>query len=486
MTIPFHRRPHLSYHFKRTFVRNLKYNFVHLLWLWLLFFGSPCGATPADSTGQKVIPANLDEDEICCRIRGLEKEPTTPFNQLRELANATLYGPRKVVYALFNSVGYSTRLLKSPKIIEDFDDLYQNMDPKTHKIKWLPFVRTTSYYRPTAQLSVVYMYKNKTSLAWSGKYTGQDKWGLKARLFLRNKWQTVRFSLSLEGRIYQDDDRIYYGLGRRPQQDPRNVFQPDAPANFGLYQQRVNQLEMIWGLKPFANSSLFVTHLYRERHITNRANWEQPLGDVFVLDQLPGTSRTGQQFYNEISLQRDTRAFQGRISPGTRLEGYVGLSTGVDDDPSQFLRAGGDVAFFIPTIKSNRVIIPRLVFDYVTNLEDDAEISFADYPRQPTFRGISNRKIFRTDRYSFVSSLDYKWPLTFHLSGHLFAEYLTVTQELNDIRLRGGPWSIGIGIDVHTIHSELGAFAAAYGSEGIKLFLNIGESTPYSDRTDWR
>ena len=112
----------------------------------------------------------------------------------------------------------------------------------------------------------------------------------------------------------------------------------------------------------------------------------------------------------------------------------------------------------------------------INNLNTDVPVAFTEYPRHQTFRGLSERNILRTDKYLFVPSIEYIWPLSINLGGHLFIDYLLVTDELNKISINNAPYAIGFGIDFHVINEELEKFEISFGSEGIHLSLDVGWS----------
>ncbi|MFQ5752472.1 MAG: hypothetical protein ACE5HI_10785, partial [bacterium] len=196
--------------------------------------------------------------------------------------------------------------------------------------------------------------------------------------------------------------------------------------------------------------------------------------------------KKGQQIYNEIAARYDTRKYRGQISPGVRVEGYAGLSIGVASDDRRFSRTGVDAALYIPVIKQTRLIVPRVIFDLVDNLNDAVPISFAEYPRQLAFRGISSTNLLRSDKISLLSSLEYQWPLTYNLGGHLFVDNLVVSDSFDNLTLANTPYAYGFGIDLHGADSELARFTISNGSEGLRFFLTVGLSNHTSDRTKWQ
>ena len=158
----------------------------------------------------------------------------------------------------------------------------------------------------------------------------------------------------------------------------------------------------------------------------------------------------------------------------------------MDEDRTRFSRAGMDAALYIPVIRRNRVIVPRLMIDTVDNLEEDVPLSFAEYPRQLAFRGASGTTLLRTDEISMVPSLEYQWPLTHHLRGHLFIDYLLVADRFSDLTLAGAPYAWGLGFDIHSRESEMARIALSTGTEGLRVMISAGLGGHRNDRTRWQ
>ncbi len=113
-------------------------------------------------------------------------------------------------------------------------------------------------------------------------------------------------------------------------------------------------------------------------------------------------------------------------------------------------------------------------------------ISFADYPRQPTFRGVSSKTLLRTDEISLVPSVEYQWPITFNIGGHLFIDYLIVADSFNKITFSNSPYAYGIGFDLQVSNREVARFSVASGSEGLRIDFSLGFTLHTNDRTKWQ
>ncbi len=421
------------------------------------------------------------------RLRGLEKDRkdyTAPF---RTAANILVFVPRTIFSGVLYTTGYGPHLIDDSNFIEKFDDffyLYQK------KIGWYP-VFDFSSGSPLAYGATVFYRQKPFGISAGGYYANQSLWKAKVRLLeaFRVGHSVVQFNLS--GSILTRDDYKFHGFGADPENDSRNAFRPDRNDDFGIYQQRLSRMLLVIGLRPTSRWQFFYTGFYQERKIENPVSPDPDnIGNTFDINSIPGIRsgkpNIGKQVYNEISVRFDTRRYRGQISPGVRLEGYLGVSEGIGSDKSRFTRAGGSAALFLPVIKRNRLIVPRVVYDMIDNRNDDVPISFAEYPRQPTFRGASRKRLLRTDEISVVPSVEYQWPLTFNVGGHLFVDYLMVSNSIDKLTFRNAPYAIGFGFDVHSEDSELARFTFSGGSEGIRIQFTVGLSGFSTDRSRWQ
>jgi len=223
---------------------------------------------------------------------------------------------------------------------------------------------------------------------------------------------------------------------------------------------------------------------YYFRKIEDAFEGSNYVSESFELENLSGFQHQITQFYNEFSVRYEPRDENSYIDSGIRIETYSGLSIGLNKDNSRFFRGGFDVMFSLPVIQGNRTVISRIVLDMVKNLEPNVQLPFSEYPRQPSFRGVSGRKIFRTDNYSIIPSIEYQWPVSFNLGGHLFLDYLLVSDNMVNFSNQNPPWVFGFGIDFHGIDAELARMQVAYGSEGFRFLLSVGTDSLFNDRVN--
>jgi outer membrane translocation and assembly module TamA len=91
----------------------------------------------------------------------------------------------------------------------------------------------------------------------------------------------------------------------------------------------------------------------------------------------------------------------------------------------------------------------------------------------------------RTDLFSAVPSLEYQWPLTHNVGGHLFLDYLLVADSVKHLSFADAPYAYGAGISIQGFRSEVGRIAVSTGSEGWRLMIDVGLTSHVSDRNHW-
>lgn len=419
--------------------------------------------------------------KIFQNVRGAVRERRFGDYTLRKIISAGLYIPREAVKGILSSTGKSASVIYDEKFIARAEEFFFILDKR---VGWFPSILLSSGFSPYYGLNLFYRDDSKSVLV-GGRYRNRYKSGLQAKfnynVIINEKiWQLSLLSLS-----DRFNDQSFFGFGANPQTDSRNNFKV-ASEEFGRYFQKRIKFQAVLGFRPSEELELFYTSFYQKREIGDSAIGSSTIEDVFDVALLPGVGVEGKQLYNEFSFKYDTREFKESISSGKMFGGYVGYSRGVWGDKSKFLRMGLDVVGFIPIIKKNRIIVPRLIVDKIDNLDDDIPISFAEYPRQRAFRGVSSRNLIATDNISFIPSLQYEWPLAYLLTGQLFSDFIIVSEDLSSLTLDNSRWAIGFGLVLHQGRSETGKFEIAYGSEGVKLQFGFGSPLHNNERTDWK
>ena len=444
---------------------------------------APDSAAPPGAA-QAPAPAStrMDADTELLRLRGLEQEPPGDGGAGRAVANALLFLPRTLLDGLLYSGAYGAHVANEtslPQYVSEIASFYH------HRIGVRPLINFSTGATFDFGLEVAYR-QGPFGAAVSGRYGNGENWGTKLDLVSEFAAKETPLKVQVSAFVNQRDDFEFYGFGPEPRSDPRSHFRPEAQEEFGIYAQRLSRVLLVFGARPLQRWQFFYTGFYQERRIADPTGSDPAnLSRTFDTGALPGVG-TGKQVYQEASLRWDTRAYERKISPGFRLDAYAGLSVGVSGDATRFNRLGIDTAAYLPIIKRNRLIVPRIIVDTVDNLEESVELSFADYGRQPAFRGAARTQLLRTDEVSAVPSLEYQWPLSHNVSGHLFVDGLLVAPSFGRLSVDAAPYSYGIGIAVQGARSEVGRIAVSTGSEGARFMLTVGLNAHLSDRTRWQ
>ncbi len=417
------------------------------------------------------------------RVRGIERNEKKPGNTVRKFFHTLLWPPRVLIDGALRTTAFSAVFIDEKRILKKFEDffyLYQD------KFGWFPVLNIVTGSPRGYGISLFYNSSYLTTLVKS-EYSNSDVWGLKGEMnyvFFKRRYL---WNIKVQARLENDDDFFFYGIGPNPQNDLRSHFLPEATKNGGVYGQKRNQYLMNLGVRTSGNWEFFYTVFYQKRSIHDPAgNGADNFSKIFDTPTLPGTASKSRKIYNEFSFRFDNRENLEIIGSGNRVEGYFGISTGINDDKDRLFRAGFDIAKFIPVLRKNRLIVPRFIFDMVEDLRGRDEIAFVEYPRHPVFRGVSRKKLLRSDKRMLLSSVEYQWPLTYSIGGHLVFDYLTVAPSIDKFTTKNAPWAAGFGIDFHSRLSEIGRVYATYGSEGLFFKLEVGLSTLNRDRSDWK
>jgi hypothetical protein len=442
---------------------------------------SAASADEIDSTDQ-----TRSFDSATTNLRGVEQEERSRSSTTRSVLSTVFFVPRTAVDAVLLPMGYSIFLFSDTRWIANIGDMFYIHG---RPIGWQPIVNlstgeaaafgATVYYRPGSFGSSV------------GGYYGDEKIFLfKGDLEYGFVSGNTVWQLGLSGKTMGREDFRFYGYGNDPQSDPRNSLKTNAAEEYGVYAQEMVKFQFVAGMRPSHRFEFFYTSMFQHRTLSIPDDDEiDNIDHIFDLTALPGfgsgMEAESEQFYNELAIRYDTREYQGALFPGVRIEGYAGLSVGVGNDSSKFSLTGIDAALHIPVIKRNRLLVPRVSFAYLNSINSDAEILFANYPRQLTFRGVGGQSLLRTDKYSVVPSIEYEWPLSPLLKGNLFLDYLLVGHSLDDLSFSDAPYAYGLGISAHSFHAERARLAISNGSEGFRMLLTFGLGTNANNRTNW-
>lgn len=454
-------------------IRNKIPHVLLTILLVLIWVGTTNGQTNA-------IPDSLQQPPPG-NIRGIEQARQHADTGVRAVIDGMFFVPRYALSTLFYVGGYAGRKITSPEVMERIERIVFIYE---RRLGWYPTLSLESGTTPLGGVNLFY-HGEQTKFNLGSSYADQEKWSLSGHLKHELEIGQTALEIKLSGLLTKEENREFYGIGNDPQNDPRTPFLAAPAAEYGLYTQRRGRVELKLEARPNHDWEFLFTSFFQRRNVHDApADEPSRLSQVFDIDQLIGLETVQKQIYNEMSIRFDTREYQKRFSPGVHIEVYNGLALGVDQDESQYIRSGGDLTAFIPLIKDNRFLVPRLVFDHLENLKDDVPLAFTDYTRQPAFRAIPSKTNLRTDDISLVPSLEYQWPLTHMVAGSIFTDYLLVGRDWQDLTFRDAPWVVGVGIAVQGETSELGRIQIAGGSEGLKFRFKLGFELN-NDRSDW-
>jgi|GEM_PF-4838248 len=413
-------------------------------------------------------------------IRGAEQVATSRGDDTRRIMHKIFWVPRFAIDGLLRTAAVSAVVLDETRIIKKFSEVFYLGNTG---IGWFPVIDFVSGFEPALGISLFYRqtyFKSRLKAAFANKDIWRARANASHTFFAYNKvWQ---FNSSI--RVDRSDNLRFYGIGSDPLTDSRSAFRENAAFDYGRFAQIRSLVELGIGIRPSANWELFLNTSFLHREISDPSDGDDAFSTIFDVSKLEGFDASNRKWYSELVLRMDTRPNLRRVLPGVRKEAYLGYSLGLDDDPGRIIRTGFDISAFLPVYANTRFLIPRLVLDATIPTNDS--LDFVDYARQPAFRGKSRSDILRNDRHSMLASIEYNWPLTYHMNAALFFEELFVTRNLSDLFSDRGPWVAGLQLDMHNPYSELARIYTGYGSEGFIFKLKIGFSSRYTDRSEWK
>lgn len=414
-------------------------------------------------------PLSAAPEEI--RLSGIERHERAASDPLRATASALMWLPRN----LLNLSLYGNEKAAAAVTDPDFIDWAKEvLYLYKRDLAWFPLFDYASGFRPVYGAGLYYTHEGWRSLTRVMAHDA-EYWQMDTKFSYSNYIDRLFWKASVGGLIERKDDYRFHGIGGDPRKDPRNRYIGVTDQEYGTYTEERKRLEWNLEVKPRESWGFRYTGYYQRRGFDDTGKGDNPLRDVFDLRQVPGFTDGApiEDIYNEIALEIDSRRNRQMLSPGWKLDLYTGFSAGLDENPSDLLRFGGDAAVFIPTVREDRLIVPRVVLDMVEDTNGEG-IPFTEYPRQTAFRGVSSRELVRSDRVSVTPSIEYAWPISHMFSGHLFLDYLAVGKSLSKIQWDDGLWATGVGVHFHYADTEFGRIELAGGSEGFQLSVRFG------------
>ena len=197
-----------------------------------------------------------------------------------------------------------------------------------------------------------------------------------------------------------------------------------------------------------------------------------------------------QNLYIEEELVYDTRQpakYQSKAldATGWLARAHLGITRGINGDPSEFWTYGGEVQRYFDLYDGSRVLVLRGLVESVagTNGRTDGKISFIDLPRlggSEHLRGYPSGR-FR-DRSIALASAEYTWDLGNFLAAFTFVDAGRPFSALDNLETDDGlRVGFGGGVQVHTSKSFLTRVQIA-GSRDGDFFLELALSPAYGRR----
>ena len=440
----------------------------------ILLITGTCLSQNRQDTIQSTVRDSIASPQIAYRyIRGIDQDEEAGFRPLWTLKKGIVFIPEQFAKGVKFASGYGVDLIDDPKFLNDLESFFFNSD---RSIGWYPIVDITSQLRPRAGFNLVYHHTPFQAII-KGKYADEEKFKIESRFsfFKMDQEQVFRANLNV---LYEyDDDRKFYGFGADPQNDPRNHFYQELVDDHGIYFQEHKNVQMTLGYKPHQHMSYYYSSSWDQRYIRDADEGTKTrLYEVMDVDQVPGMNSTYNQWYYELSWRFNSHNENRYLSRGFFSQFCLGIDKGMGSHPNLNLKTGLDMFTRIPVIQENRVLTPRLVVQTIKNLDNEHAIPFAEYPDHYTFRGVNTRTMLRVDNVIMVPSLQYSWPLSFNLGGHVFMDYLLSGKNLKKTGMYHAPWAAGFILDFHSLNEELANAKVIYGSEGWRFHIDIGVS----------
>lgn len=419
-------------------------------------------------------------------IRGLENAEEKPDDVFRRISSGILYPFRQVINGIFLIASKSAALALDDEFRSKVENLIYFYEENETRVGWFPVVTYSS--GPRFRLGAALFFKNDIiSTNIKAYWGGDDYWSTMYHLSNKYTLGPMEWNPTFEAQLTQKDKLEFYGIGPKPKEDTRSHFLSGSKDLYGVFTQEKRLIIIKTPVTFFDNWYVHYIFLYQMRKIKSGGYKGPPLGAVFDLTALPGGnfSQPVEHIYNEVDCAYDSRNLKKIHCPGWRIEWHAGIVKGVDRDNSFFARAGSEVSAFIPIIKGNRLLIPRVNLYVTENLSDQVAIPFSEYSRHHSFRGTGSKKIIRSDNWSVMSSLEYQWPLNHFMAGHIYFDHLAIGPHLKKLGWRDGLYVGGIGINLHNKKKELGRFLIGYGSEKFRVLVSLGFPSHINSRENW-
>ena len=217
------------------------------------------------------------------------------------------------------------------------------------------------------------------------------------------------------------------------------------------------------------------------REFSNAADSTEPIMARFDTSRLVGYDSGVKTIYVDGELAYDTRRPTSPWQPqsidatGWLVSAHLGRAKGVDGDPTEYTRYGGELQRYFDLYRGSRTLALRVLVDGITGSDGltDGKISFIDLPRlggTDYLRGYAQDR-FR-DRAVVLATAEYSWDLGNFLTGYLFTDAGRTVHTWSQLDTNLDELHVGFGggIQVNTAKSFLLRTQLAFSREGDAFF----------------
>lgn len=403
-------------------------------------------------------------------ISGVLRPAEEPGDRARAVLAAISWPLRRGIDLLYEATENAAGLIQREQIVPRLRDLTRTRDGSFGVYPTF----TVHRYTPVPGTRLVWRSGNTASSLF-GQFGDTEDYSTEARVrFARPT--PIPLALSMEA----GHDRFltwFEGLGQVPQTDPRNRFR-NGPVRAYYREQRQRGLVSLGG-RPSDDVEIFLSSSYTQRTIEDPDDPSDPtLRQAFESESIPGAYRRTRFVYTELALRYDSRSTRGGPTAGFLTEVYGGSARGVLQDSAHFYRTGGQIAGFIPILRSSNVLSPKIEIDGLIPAVGTSPLPFEELPVQPAFRGRGDRR----DYSSIVVSFDYRWRILRPLAARVFTDIGKVAPRMSEMDLHDLRWCVGVSADLFGKSSDIGRFSFHYDREGVGILLSFGVPDRFGDR----
>ena len=428
---------------------------------------------------------------------GIARESKSGATKLRWIPRAALFIPRWAFWAVMQPVRGVAYAYNRYHVADRFEGSFFNPD------------RTIGLY-PTAS------YGSNFGVTFGARFVHRDMFGEGERLKLRADYggrfrQAYGFEIGSGTRL---GNRVKLELDTRYEKRPKERF-----VGYG----NADEMDPVDGVLFDPTSGVAVETRYREDLFRSILTVETPIvaalkarlsgavvlrdfgppeensgpdiRDVYDTSRLPGFADGVENFYIEGELAYDTRRrtsiYETEVldATGWLAYAYLGGMTGIEGDPSDFYRYGGEVQRFIDLYNGNRILTLRVLVEAVggTDVRDDDQIAFSDLPElggNEYLRGYGTSR-FR-DKAITLATAEYSWSLGNYWAAYTFVDAGRPFASLGDFTFEDFRLGYGAGVQIHGRRSFVMRGQIAASEEGVLLDLVVSPNFGRRERAGRR